>query len=174
MNEDRSENSTMSPHGGVTVHDILSRAETLQRTMDISFRDKIVESIYADAEVIANRVVTRQGVRAFDLDQRIDRIVTSKVWGLPLMFVLLAGVFWITIVGANYPSKLLAILLFRVEDQGDALPRPYRGGVDDAVPLEAHHFGLLACRQGLSQSAGLDCQSRWGHNGPLGRRCLAL
>lgn len=121
MNEDRSENSTMPPHGGVTVHDILSRAETLQRTMDISFRDKIVESIYADAEVIANRVVTRQGVRAFDLDQRIDRIVTSKIWGLPLMFVLLAGVFWITIVGANYPSKLLAILLFRVEDQGDAL-----------------------------------------------------
>src|SRR4030065_637234 len=96
----------------VTAQDILAQADALKRSLDVSFRDKIVESIYADAEVIANKVVHIESARQFDLDQRIDRIVTSKIWGLPLMGLLLAGVFWVTIVGANYPSQLLFTALF--------------------------------------------------------------
>jgi ferrous iron transport protein B len=105
----------------ITAQDILTRSDTLKRTLDVSFRDKIVESIYADAEAIAGRVVQKEGTRRFDLDQRIDRVVTSKILGLPLMGVLLAAVFWVTIVGANVPSQLLATALFWVEDQGAAL-----------------------------------------------------
>ena len=37
----------------VTAQDILAQADALKRTLDVSFRDKIVESIYADAESIA-------------------------------------------------------------------------------------------------------------------------
>ncbi len=107
--------------GNITAQDILTRSDTLKRTLDVSFRDKIVESIYADAEAIASQVVQKEGTRRFDLDQRIDRIVTSKIWGLPLMGVLLAAVFWVTIVGANVPSQLLATALFWIEDQGAAL-----------------------------------------------------
>jgi ferrous iron transport protein B len=105
----------------LAAQEILTRSDALKRTLDVSFRDKMVESIYADAEAIANRVVHKEGTRRFDLDQRIDSIVTSKVWGLPLMGVLLAGVFWVTIVGANVPSDLLATALFWIEDQGSAL-----------------------------------------------------
>ncbi len=105
----------------VRAEDVLMRADALKRTLDVSFRDKIVESIYADAEAIASKVVHKEGTRRFDLDQRIDRIVTSKIWGLPLMGLLLAGVFWVTIVGANVPSQLLATALFWIEDQGSAL-----------------------------------------------------
>jgi ferrous iron transport protein B len=105
----------------LTAQDILARSDALKRTLDVSFRDKIVESIYSDAEAIASRVVHKEGTRRFDLDQRIDRIVTSKVWGLPLMALLLAGVFWITIVGANVPSQILATALFWIEEQGAAL-----------------------------------------------------
>jgi ferrous iron transport protein B len=105
----------------VTAQDILAYADVLKRTLDVSFRDKVVESIYADAESIAGRVVRKAGSRAFDLDQRIDKIVTSKIWGLPLMGLLLAGVFWVTIVGANVPSQMLAAALFWLEDQGSAL-----------------------------------------------------
>jgi ferrous iron transport protein B len=107
--------------GNLAAQDILARSDALKRTLDVSFRDKIVESIYADAEAIASRVVHKEGTRRFDLDQRIDRIVTSKVWGLPLMALLLAGVFWVTIVGANVPSQILATALFWIEDQGAAL-----------------------------------------------------
>jgi ferrous iron transport protein B len=42
---------------------------------------------------------------------KIDKIVTSKWLGFPLMFLLLALVFWLTVAGANYPSGLLASLL---------------------------------------------------------------
>ena len=67
--------------GNLTAQDILARSDALKRTLDVSFRDKIVESIYADAETIASRVVHKEGTRRFDLDQRIDRIVTSKYGG---------------------------------------------------------------------------------------------
>ncbi|GAB4563235.1 MAG: nucleoside recognition domain-containing protein [Anaerolineae bacterium] len=101
--------------------EIVRRAEELKRELDLNFRDQLVESIYAEAESIARRAVRRATDRRYDLDQRIDRIVTSKIWGLPLMALLLAGVFWITIQGANYPSQWLATALFWVEDQGAAL-----------------------------------------------------
>jgi len=104
-----------------TPQEILARADALKQTLDVTFRDKIVESIYADAESIAAKVVRKAGERQFDLDQKIDRIVTSKVWGLPLMGFLLAGVFWVTITGANYPSQLIALALFWIEEQAAAL-----------------------------------------------------
>ncbi len=47
----------------------------------------------------------------FDLDATIDRIVTSRLWGFPLMILLFTLVFWITIAGANIPSAMLADLL---------------------------------------------------------------
>ena len=51
------------------------------------------------------------GPRRFDLDRTIDRLVTSRVWGVPLMFAMLTAVFWLTIAGANVPSGMLATLL---------------------------------------------------------------
>ena len=39
---------------------------------------------------------------------KIDRILTSKAAGLPIMAALYALLFWITAVGANYPSELLS------------------------------------------------------------------
>ena len=61
------------------------------------------------------------GPRRFTLDQRIDRLVTSPIFGLPLMALLLGIVFWLTITGANVPSAMLASALFYIEDQGAAL-----------------------------------------------------
>lgn len=39
---------------------------------------------------------------------RADRLLTSRRFGIPAMIFLLALIFWITIVGANYPSDLLS------------------------------------------------------------------
>ncbi|MCC6445993.1 MAG: ferrous iron transport protein B [Armatimonadetes bacterium] len=102
-------------------HTVLSRADALQRTLDRSFRDQMVEAMYAEAETLARRAARPKGEGRFDLDQRIDRIVTSRVWGLPIMALMLAAIFWITIQGANVPSGLLADGLFWIEGQGAAL-----------------------------------------------------
>jgi ferrous iron transport protein B len=65
--------------------------------------------------------VRRTGSReALDWDQRIDRIVTSPVLGLPLMLGILAVVFWLTIAGANVPSAMLATGFFWFEDRAAA------------------------------------------------------
>ena len=47
----------------------------------------------------------------FDFDRTLDRLLTSRTFGFPLMLAVLAVVFWITIEGANVPSSMLATLL---------------------------------------------------------------
>ncbi|HJW83685.1 MAG TPA: ferrous iron transporter B, partial [Anaerolineae bacterium] len=69
---------------------ILAQADALIRTLDTSFRDQIVEAAYADAEQIARRAVNQSGARRFDLDRWVDRLVTSRVFGLPIMLLMLA------------------------------------------------------------------------------------
>ena len=91
---------------------ILSRAGSLRWDAGRDFHDDLVESIYTDAARIADRAVTREGERGrFDLDRTIDRFVTSRWLGFPLMLLMLTVVFWLTIEGANYPSAMLAALL---------------------------------------------------------------
>jgi ferrous iron transport protein B len=104
-----------------TAEQLVQRAHELRQSLRSGFRDEAVRSIYTDAERIARRAVQASGTRRWDLDQHIDRLVTSPVFGLPLMLGILAVVFWITIAGANVPSALLATALFWVEDQAAAL-----------------------------------------------------
>ena len=49
-------------------------------------------------------------------DRRLDRIFTSRRTGIPVMLLLLFGVLWLTIAGANVPSQWLAGRLFAVQD----------------------------------------------------------
>ncbi len=48
-------------------------------------------------------------------DRAIDRIVTSRATAYPIMLLMLAGIFWLTIVGANYPSELLSAAFGHIE-----------------------------------------------------------
>lgn len=50
-------------------------------------------------------------------DRQIDKVLTSRVLGFPIMLALLALVFFITITGANYPSQLLSDVLFSAQDK---------------------------------------------------------
>jgi ferrous iron transport protein B len=93
----------------------LQRAAQLRESLGANFRDEAVRSIYTEATRIASRATASSGRRA-DFDQRIDRIVTSPIYGLPIMAILLATVFWLTIAGANVPSAMLADGFFWFED----------------------------------------------------------
>ncbi|RPI94136.1 MAG: ferrous iron transporter B [Chloroflexi bacterium] len=92
--------------------DILSTAQSLRQNLGDQFQDHLTEALYTEAAQIADRAVMRPGERSrFDLDRTIDRLVTSRTWGFPIMVLLLTAVFWITIQGANVPSSMLATLL---------------------------------------------------------------
>jgi ferrous iron transport protein B len=100
----------------VTPADIVREAAALRRSLETGFREEIVTSLYGEVERITRRAVRDSGARPLELDQRIDRIVTSKTLGLPLMLGILAVVFWLTIIGANVPSQMLASAFFWFED----------------------------------------------------------
>ncbi len=91
---------------------ILSTANTLRWEIGEHIHDSLVESIYADANQIASRAVTMPSEKPrFDFDKRLDMLITSRWFGFPLMFLLLAIVFWLTVEGANVPSAMIASLL---------------------------------------------------------------
>ena len=91
---------------------ILETASALRWKLSPTFYDALTESIYTVAQRIA-RVSTSQelGRATFDFDHTLDRLLTSRTFGFPLMVFILAVVFWITITGANVPSSMLAALL---------------------------------------------------------------
>ncbi len=90
--------------------------ETAGVTKD-QFRDHIVSRIVQTCEDICRDVVVFEKHDYATRDRRIDKILTSKVTGIPAMILLLFGVFWLTITGANYPSAVLADGLFWIGDK---------------------------------------------------------
>ena len=73
-----------------------------------NIRDKIVESIVGRAEKVVKQVVEYENNRYNNRDRKIDKILTSKTFGIPIMIIFLGLILWITIVGANYPSQWLS------------------------------------------------------------------
>ncbi len=116
---------------------IVQAARALRYAIGAAWHDAFVEDAYTEAARLAERAVVEDGApRRFDLDRAIDEVVTSRVWGFPVMLLLLTAVFWLTISGANVPSSALASLLIdRVH------PLLHRAG--DAIGLPAFLAGLL-------------------------------
>ncbi|MEE2636390.1 MAG: ferrous iron transport protein B [Acidobacteriota bacterium] len=91
---------------------VLETAKRLQWDLPPDFHDTLTEQTYRASQRIAAESMTRGLKRAgFDFDRRLDQLLTSRWLGFPLMLVVLATVFWLTIEGANLPSSMLATLL---------------------------------------------------------------
>ncbi len=80
-------------------------------------RENIIRIVYRKAGQICQKCVVRGENQKEVRRLRADRILTSKAAGIPLMIALLIGIFYLTMVGANYPSGLLADGLFWLQDQ---------------------------------------------------------
>jgi ferrous iron transport protein B len=127
----------MSTPTTATADEILQTAETLRWEVGANFHEGLMEALYTDAARIADRAVTRPDKPPrFDLDRTIDRLVTSRIWGFPIMLVLLAVVFWLTISGANVPSSLLATLFL------DKI-HPFLKGISASIGVPWWLDGLL-------------------------------
>ena len=80
-----------------------------------NFKDKIVSNIVKKAEEISQEVCSFENRDYSGRDRKIDKILTSKKFGIPIMILFLGLIFWITIVGANYPSELLCNLFNSIQ-----------------------------------------------------------
>lgn len=114
---------------------ILEKKETkLSIKEELNFKLKEAKQYLLSKDIIANDLeeeitskivstasfiyaeVTEKCNNYSEKDRKIDKILTSKLTGIPIMLIMLFVVFWITIVGANYPSKLLFNLFNHVGD----------------------------------------------------------
>jgi ferrous iron transport protein B len=110
--------------------EILQTADELRWEVGPDFHEQLMEDIYAQASRLADRAVTwPDDEPRFDLDRAVDRLVTSRLFGFPIMIMLFALVFWLTIVGANYPSQLLAGILI-----GTIYPMLQEGAASIGMP----------------------------------------
>ena len=78
--------------------------------------DRVAERLGKRAQEICAATVSVKPDRRSLRDLTIDRLLTGKRFGIPVMLLLLCLIFWLTISGANYPSALLSRLLFSLGD----------------------------------------------------------
>lgn len=74
---------------------------------DASEFAKITAECAAEAKFLCKSAVSVQGDPQ-KTEMRIDRLLTGKALRIPLMCLLLLVTFWITLIGADYPSQMLA------------------------------------------------------------------
>jgi ferrous iron transport protein B len=102
---------------------VLSAVEKAKQALEVSgftreqLKDHIATKMVENSEAIAKKAVTFEKKDYAERDRRIDKFLTSKATGIPVMLLLLFGALWLTITGANYPSALLAEGLFWIEAQ---------------------------------------------------------
>ena len=77
----------------------------------------IVSSIMHTVEEICKEVVKYRNSKYNERDKKIDKILTSKSLGIPIMLLFLGVIFWITVTGANYPSEMLSIMFTKIENK---------------------------------------------------------
>ncbi len=110
--------SAETPSANPALQQILHTADELSEQTRNVLHDKFVESLFHDAHRIAQRSVSRKSAMSL-WEGSLDRFLTSRIFGLPAMLLLLACVFFLTIEGANIPSQMIAAGLFAVEDALD-------------------------------------------------------
>ncbi|MCK6578981.1 MAG: ferrous iron transporter B [Anaerolineae bacterium] len=91
---------------------ILEKAQRLRAELGEDYHDKLMEALYADAAQIAESSVSRSSQHVSpSFDRALDRALTHPVGGFLTMGMMFFIVFWITITGANIPSRILGDLL---------------------------------------------------------------
>lgn len=76
------------------------------------YQSNIINSIMKTNLEITNKICKQTDFKV----PKIDKFLTSKLFGLPIMVIFLAIILWLTITGSNYPSTLLSNILFKFND----------------------------------------------------------
>ena len=91
---------------------VLASAEDLRWRLPHDLHDRLTESIYAEAARLAGRAVRREGpATRLAWQQKLDRLLTHPLTAYPIMVLVLGAILWLTIAGANVPSRLLSTIL---------------------------------------------------------------
>lgn len=104
-------------------NEIIEKVEEIQaqissREREKPLEDSITETLVKTAEDISKKVV-KQGSKENKkegFNRKIDKILVSRITGIPIMILSLMVILWITITLSNYPSQLLTTIFKIIED----------------------------------------------------------
>ena len=116
---DKIEEELMIDLSDEKIDNSIKQARSLLLDGDITINeidDVLTESINNEASLISSKVVSYSNEDYDKKDRRLDKILTKKSTGIPIMIILFAFIFWLTITGSNYPSMLLQSVLFKFEN----------------------------------------------------------
>lgn len=116
---DKIEEELMIDLSDEKIDNSIRQARTLLLDGDITINeidDVLTESINNEASLISSKVVSYLNEDYDKRDRKLDKILTKKSTGIPIMIILFAFIFWLTIAGSNYPSMLLQNVLFKFEN----------------------------------------------------------
>lgn len=116
---DKIEEELMIDLSDEKIDNSIKQARSLLLDGDITINeidDVLTESINNEASLISSKVVSYLNEDYDKKDRRLDKILTNKSTGIPIMIILFAFIFWLTITGSNYPSMLLQSVLFKFEN----------------------------------------------------------
>jgi len=100
---------------------IKSAVENAINFLEINGYDKrklcytVASAFVVESEKLKRCVVSHSTKNYSLKDRKIDRILTCRLLGYPVMILLLAFIFWLTISGANYVSEFLSAIFFEIE-----------------------------------------------------------
>ena len=95
----------------------MRRGNSKKNDCNINYKDIIISKIVETAEKISNKVCIFEDKDYSERDRKIDKILTSKKYGIPIMILFLGLIFWLTIVGANYPSQFLFDIFSKFQEK---------------------------------------------------------
>ena len=103
-----------SAKNGMGIKELISEIENFTQNKEIS---KFITNTEEKAKEIYDKCVVLHDINYNNRTIKFDRIITSKKYGIPIMLFTLGFVLWITIIGSNYPSKILNNALFYIYDK---------------------------------------------------------
>jgi len=104
----------MSARNKKGINELLEKIENYKKTNN---KQTYIIDTEKKAKEIYNKCVKAKDENYNKKTIKIDKILTSKKYGIPIMLLTLGIILWITIIGANYPSELLNTLLFSLYDK---------------------------------------------------------
>lgn len=87
----------------------------INENINFDIKEQIVFNNINKAEEISKEVVTYKDKDYTKKDRKIDKLLTNKITGIPIMILMIMFIFYLTINGANYPSNLLFKMFSKLE-----------------------------------------------------------
>lgn len=109
--------STIEKNFSVNFSEITELQKILNSFSKDNLKDDIVTTIVNKSAEINREVCSYTKDNYSKFDRNIDKIITSKKFGIPIMIMFLGIIFYLTICGSNYPSSILFNFFESLQDK---------------------------------------------------------